>query len=90
MYLIRWVDLGLLEKLSELTAQRVDVTERGPASRLSKKSVGKRSNGEGPQEKVYGRMSEREGSTKKVCRRRFAGEGPLEKSIEEGSSKKVH
>ena len=64
MYLIRWIDLGLLEKSSELTTQRVDVTpeltarridvtERGPASRLlekveQKKSVGKRSNGEGP------------------------------------------
>ena len=52
---------------SELTARRVDVTERAPASRLLekvelKKYVGKRSDGEGPLEKVRRRM--------------FVGEGP--------------
>ena len=53
MYLIRWVDLGSLEKSSELTTRRVDVTKRGPTSRLlekvePKKSARKRSDEEGP------------------------------------------
>ena len=70
MYLIRWVDLGLLEKLPELLARRVDVAERGPASRLPEK---------GPTKKVRGRRFGREGPSEKICHRRSAEEGPLEK-----------
>ena len=65
---------------SELTARRVNVTERGPASRMlekvgPKKSAGKRSDGEGPPKKVHWRKSAEEGPREKVCRRRSAREG---------------
>ena len=67
----------------ELIARRVDVTERGPASRLlekvePKKFVGKWSEGEGLPEKDRRRRSTREGSSK-IYGRRSVGEGPLEK-----------
>ena len=53
--------------MSELTAWLVDVTKRGSASRLlekvePKKFVGKRSEGEGPPEKVRRRRVVGEGS----------------------------
>ena len=68
----------------ELIVRRVDVTERGPASRLlekvkPKKFVGKRSEGEGSPQKDRRRRSTREGPSKKVYGRRSVGEGPLEK-----------
>ena len=68
----------------ELTARRVNVTERGPASRLLekvelKKYVGKRFDGEGPSKKVCGRRSTGEGLLEKVCGRRAVGEGPRER-----------
>ena len=52
--------------LPELTARRVDVTQKGPTSRLPEKSSEKRSEGEGPQEKVYQRRSVEKGPLKKV------------------------
>ena len=52
------------------------MTERGPASRLSKKSVGKRSNKEGLSEKVRRRRFAREGPLEKIHRRRSVEEGP--------------
>ena len=50
----------------KLIAQQVDVTERGPASRLLKKVDCRKS-------------LLKKGPTEKVRRRRFAGEGPPEK-----------
>ena len=58
----------------ELTARRVDVTERGPGSRLPEKLLEK-----GPTEKVHRRRSAGESPLEKVCWRRFVEEGPPEK-----------
>ena len=72
------------------------MTERGLASKLMekvelKKSVGKRSDGEGPSEKFHWRRSTGEGSYEKVRGRRFVGKGLRERvhrkrgmSMEEG------
>ena len=56
---------GVVGKVTGLTTRRVDVTERGLASRLPKKYSRKRSDREGLQEKVRGRRSVGEGMTKK-------------------------
>ena len=73
----------------ELTVRRVDVTERGPASRLSEKVNyqksrqkmvrQRRSIGEGSREKVQQRRSVGEGPSKRVRRRRSTGKGSSEK-----------
>ena len=57
----------------KLTTRQIDVTKRGPASRLSEKS----------REKGRRRRSTKEGSSEKVCQRRFVGEGPSEKGPQE-------
>ena len=60
----------------ELTTRRVDVTEKGPTSRLSKKSSEK-----GMTEKVHWRRLVREGSWEKVRRRWSVGKGPSKKVL---------
>ena len=70
---------------SELTARQVDVTERGPTSRLSEKVDCRKSLSE-KGSKVHHRMAVGEGLSKKVHGRRFAREDPLEKGCEKRST----